>query len=56
MPRATPLYEPTGRAETTLIGVVAEDTNLLAHPGADGWWAGCVGSPWGDLVVQFRLR
>lgn len=56
VPRATPLYEPTGTAKAALVGVVAQDVELLARPGADGWWMGCVGSPWGDLTVQFRLR
>jgi hypothetical protein len=56
VPRATPLYEPTGTAKAALVGVVAQDVELLARPGADGWWTGCAGSPWGDLVVQFRLR
>jgi hypothetical protein len=56
VPRATPLYEPTGTAEAALVGVVAQDVNLLARPGANGWWTACVGSPWGDLVVQLRLR
>jgi hypothetical protein len=56
VPRATPLYEPSKRADAALVGVVAADVELLARPGADGWWTGCVGSPWGDLVVQFRLR
>ncbi|KIG18962.1 hypothetical protein DB30_06573 [Enhygromyxa salina] len=56
VPRATPLYEPTGTADAVLVGVVANDVELLARPGTDGWWAGCVGSPWGDLLFQFRLR
>lgn len=56
VPRATPLYEPTGSADAVLVGVVAEDVELPARLGSDGWWIGCVGSPWGDLVVQFRLR
>lgn len=56
VPRATPLYEPTGDASGALIGVVAQDTELAANPGKDGWWTGCVGGPWGDLLFQFRLR
>ncbi|PRP96035.1 hypothetical protein [Enhygromyxa salina] len=56
VPRATPLHEPTGRADAVLVGVVAQDVDLLARPGTAGWWTGCVGSPWGDLLVQFRLR
>ncbi|WP_106390621.1 hypothetical protein [Enhygromyxa salina] len=56
VPRATPLYEPTGTGDAALVGVVSADVELPASPGADGWWVGCVESPWGDLVVQFRLR
>lgn len=54
--RATPLYEPLGDAGGALIGVVAEDTELAATPGIDGWWTACVGSPWGDMVFRFKLR
>jgi hypothetical protein len=54
--RATPLYEPLRDAGGALIGVVAEDTELSATPGIDGWWTACVGSPWGDMVFRFKLR
>jgi hypothetical protein len=56
VPRATPLREPTGDGRGALIGVVAADLELAATPGPEGWWTGCVASPWGDLVFQFRLR
>jgi hypothetical protein len=54
--RATPLYEPLGDAGGALIGVVIDDVELDATPGADGWWTACVGSPWGDMVFRFKLR
>jgi hypothetical protein len=56
VPRATPLYEPTGDSRGALVGVVADEIDLPASPGVDGWWTSCVPSPWGDLVFQFRLR
>lgn len=58
VPAATPLYEPLRDgegAEATLVGVTIEDVELIAAPGRDGWWTGCVGSPWGDLVFNFRV-
>lgn len=54
--RATPLYEPLGDVGGALVGVVAEDTELAAAPGIDGWWTACVPSPWGDMVFRFKLR
>jgi hypothetical protein len=54
--RATPLYEPLGDGGGALIGVVAEDTELAAAPGIDGWWTACVPSPWGDMMFRFKLR
>jgi hypothetical protein len=54
--RATPLYEPLGEAGGALIGVVAQDVELAAKPGVDGWWTACVGSPWGDMLFRFKLR
>jgi hypothetical protein len=54
--RATPLYEPLGDGGGALIGVVAEDTELAATPGIDGWWTACVPSPWGDMMFRFKLR
>ena len=60
VPAATPLYEPVqagtepGR-EVAVVGVSVNEVELVAQPGRDGWWTGCVGSPWGDLVFSFRL-
>lgn len=54
--RATPLYEPRGDVGGALIGVVAQDTELSAAPGVDGWWTACVPSPWGDMQFRFKLR
>lgn len=56
VPPATPLYEPKHSGETSLVGVVTREVELLAQPGAEGWWTGCAPSPWGDLVFQFQLR
>jgi hypothetical protein len=56
VPRATPLHEPRGDSGGALVGVVAEDTELAAAPGIDGWWTACVPSPWGDMVFRFKLR
>jgi hypothetical protein len=56
VPRATPLYEPSGSGIGVLVGVVAQDVELPAAPGLDGWWTACVGSPWGDMVFRFSLR
>lgn len=52
VPRATVLFDPG----STLVGVVADDVELAAHPMPDGWWRSCVPSPWGDLVFDFVLR
>lgn len=54
--RATPLYEPISDGTPALIGVVAQDTELVAKASGDGWWTACVPSPWGDLLFQFQLR
>jgi hypothetical protein len=56
VPRATPLYEPAGDGVGVLVGVVAQDVELSAAPGLDGWWTACVGSPWGDMTFRFSLR
>ena len=56
MPTATPLYEPKQSGEATLVGVATRDVDVIAKARNDGWWMGCVPSPWGDLVFQFQVR
>lgn len=51
----TPLFEP--RVDRpALVGAVAEELELSASLGPEGWWRACVPSPWGDLRFQFRPR